>query len=79
MVSCEEVLAQFSNYLDDDVSPELRAEIEAHLKGCHRCSILVSTSRKMLYIVGDERIFEIPYGYSERLHRRIDEMLEATT
>jgi anti-sigma factor RsiW len=77
MVSCEEVLAQFSSYLDDEVSPALRTEIEEHLKGCHRCSILVSTTRKMLYVVGDERVFEIPLGYSERLHRRIDQMLES--
>ncbi len=75
MVSCHRVLQELSNYVDDDLDPSLRAAIEEHLRGCHRCSVLVDSTRKMLYVVGDERIFEIPGGYSERLHRRLAEHL----
>jgi anti-sigma factor RsiW len=77
MVTCEQVLQQLSNYIDGEVTPELRAEIEAHLRGCHRCSVLLDTTRKVLLIYGDERVFEIPVGYSERLHAVIDQHLQA--
>lgn len=75
MVTCEEVLHELSNFIDNDVPPELRIAIEGHLQGCRRCSVLVDSTRKVLYVVGDERVFEIPAGYSERLHRIIDQQL----
>lgn len=75
MVKCDRVLQELSNYIDEDVEPGLRAAIEEHLRGCHRCSVLVDSTRKMLYVVGDERVFEIPNGYSERLHSFLSERL----
>lgn len=78
MVSCETVLEQLSNFVDGDVDPSLRSEIEAHLKMCRRCSVLHDSFRKVLIIVADERTFEIPAGYSERLHAFIDRHLDAT-
>ncbi|HSA92354.1 MAG TPA: zf-HC2 domain-containing protein [Terriglobales bacterium] len=75
MVSCEQVLRELSNFMDSDIDAKLRAEIEAHLRTCHRCSVLHDTTRKVLLIVGDERVFEIPLGYSERLHRFLEEQM----
>ncbi len=68
MVTCAQVLKELSNYIDEDVDPQLRAEIEKHLRGCRRCSVLLDSTRKTLRIVGDDRVFEVPAGYSERLH-----------
>ena len=73
MVSCETVLQHLSDFIDDDVNPGLRAEIEAHLSMCHRCSVLHDSLRKVLVIMADERTFEIPIGYSQRLHAFIDQ------
>jgi hypothetical protein len=75
MVTCEKVLEELSNFIDRDIDPALRAEIEAHLRSCHRCSVLHDSLRKTLVIVADERTFEIPVGYSERLHAFIDQHL----
>lgn len=69
MVTCAQVLKELSNYIDEDVDPKLRAEIEEHLRGCRRCSVLVDSTRKTLRIVGDDRVFEVPVGYSDRLHQ----------
>jgi len=69
MVSCKKVIAQLSNFLDESVDPKLRAEIESHLRRCVRCSTLLDSTRKVLIISGDERTFEVPIGYSERLHK----------
>jgi anti-sigma factor RsiW len=75
MVNCETVLQELSNFIDQEMDPTLRAEIEAHLKMCHRCSVLHDSLRKVVVIVADERTFEIPVGYSERLHAFIDQHL----
>jgi anti-sigma factor RsiW len=75
MVKCDRVLQELSNYIDEDLDPALRREINEHLRSCHRCTVLVDSTRKMLYVVGDERVFEIPIGFSERLHSFLSERL----
>lgn len=75
MVTCAQVLKELSNYIDEDVDPQLRAEIEKHLRGCRRCSVLLDSTRKTLRIVGDDRVFEVPADYSERLHRFLTKKL----
>lgn len=72
MVSCKRVLDELSNFIDDDIDPQLKGEIEGHLRRCRRCSILHDSLRKMLVIVADGRRFQVPVGYSERLHAFID-------
>jgi putative zinc finger protein len=69
MVTCAQVLKELSNYIDEDVDSQLRSAIKEHLRGCRRCSVLLDSTRKTLQIVGDDRIFEVPAGYSERLHK----------
>jgi anti-sigma factor RsiW len=72
MVSCKTVIANLSSYLDDEIAPEMRQKVEKHLRGCRRCSAVYDSTRKMLVITGDERVLEIPAGYSERLHTFLD-------
>lgn len=75
MVSCEEVLARLSDLIDNDIDGSFATAIRNHLKTCHRCSILHDTLRKVVIIAADERTFELPAGYSERLHGFIDQHL----
>jgi anti-sigma factor (TIGR02949 family) len=72
MVLCKTVIDRLSEYLDGETSPDWREKIEKHLRGCRHCSAVYDSTRKMLVIVGDERTFEIPAGYSSRLHRFLD-------
>jgi predicted anti-sigma-YlaC factor YlaD len=75
MVSCKTVIANLSNYLDGEAAPEMRQKIEKHLRGCHRCTAVYDSTRKMLVITGDERAFEVPVGYSDRLHGFLDQAI----
>ncbi len=60
-ISCRHVTSQISNYIDGQVTPELRGKIEEHLRLCDRCSVLVDTVRKVLYVAGDENVFTVPF------------------
>jgi anti-sigma factor RsiW len=75
VVKCEEVWREVSNYLDGEVDPSLRAGIEEHIRGCQRCSAVVDGTRNVIQLYGDERMLEVPLGYSQRLHRRLDESM----
>jgi anti-sigma factor (TIGR02949 family) len=75
MVRCRTIIDHLSEYMDGEASPELRRTIENHLRHCRRCSAVYDSTRQMLVIVGDKRTFEVPTGFSERLHRFIDDVI----
>jgi predicted anti-sigma-YlaC factor YlaD len=75
MVSCKTIIANLSAYLDGESTPEMRQKIEKHLRGCHRCTAVYDSTRKLLVITGDERVFEIPTGFSDRLHSFLDKAI----
>jgi anti-sigma factor (TIGR02949 family) len=69
--SCEDVRAALGDYIDGDVSPDIRRELETHLAECRTCQVLYDTTRKTLRIVTDVGSFEVPEAISERLITRI--------
>lgn len=60
MMDCNQVLANLSDYVDGDVSAELRKALEEHLARCRRCSVVLDTTRRTLRIVLDAEPFEVP-------------------
>ena len=74
-IDCKHVWEHISAYIDGDVDSVLRAEIDRHLEHCEICSAVMDSTRNVVVLVADERVFEIPAGYSERLHRRLDAVL----
>ncbi len=75
MLECKHVLAELSNYLDGEVSPELKRAVEEHLAKCHRCTLIYDTTRKTLKIVTDVGPFELPLAASARLHARLQQLI----
>jgi hypothetical protein len=72
VVKCEEVWREVSNYLEGDVSPDLRAAIDEHVRGCKGCTAVLDGTRNVVQLYGDERMLEVPLGFSHRLHRRLE-------
>jgi hypothetical protein len=58
------------------VDAKLREEIEKHLEHCEICSAVLDSTRNILVLTADGRTFELPVGYSERLHERLEEELK---
>lgn len=71
MISCEEVLRELANYLDEEISPEMRAQMEEHLHACHNCAVLVSTTYKTITLVATKYVAQLPQGVSARLIERL--------
>ena len=70
-LSCKDIWQEVSNYLDDDLEPELRELIELHLENCIHCATLVDSTRNVIILIADERTFTLPGGFSERLAKRL--------
>lgn len=75
-LECKHVWEFISDYIDGSVAPELRADIERHLEHCEICSAILDSTRNILILTADDRTFELPVGYSERLHRRLSNVME---
>jgi len=72
VVNCEQVWREISNYLEGDIEPGLRHALEEHIRGCKRCAAVLDGTRNVVQLYGDERMVEVPLGYSQRLQRRLE-------
>jgi len=72
VISCEQVWLEISDYLDGEVDLELRAAIEEHVKKCQRCTAVLNGMRNVTQLYADERVMEVPVGFSRRLHQRLE-------
>lgn len=77
MIDCKHVWAQVSDYIDGSVTAEEREAIERHLANCRYCSAVMDSTRNILVLLGDAQTFEVPVHYGERLHRRLQESMDA--
>jgi anti-sigma factor RsiW len=77
-IDCKHVWEHISAYIDDEVEATLRAEIDRHLETCEICSAVLDSTRNVVVLMADDRVFELPAGFSERLHARLEKELERT-
>ena len=75
MLSCEEVLANLSDYFDGECSSAFRAQLEDHISKCRRCRVVFDSTGTMLKILLDVEPFEVPLAVSARLYSRLQEVL----
>ena len=70
-LECKHVWEHISGYLDKQLDPELLSAVEKHLATCEVCSAILDSTRNILVLTADDRTYELPVGYSERLHERL--------
>lgn len=73
VIDCKHVWDYISGYLDDTLSSEVKELVQEHLEHCEICSAILDSTRNILILTADERTFELPLGFSERLHARLSE------
>ena len=69
-MDCRQVRRELVDYMEGDLTRELRARIERHLANCRHCTAIYDGVRNVVQLIGDERTIELPPGYSQRLYKR---------
>lgn len=77
MFSCDDLRAALSNYLDNEVPPEVRRALEQHLSECRTCRLLYDTTRHTVRLVTDAGSFEVPEDVSQRMIERLMGRIDA--
>ncbi len=71
MLNCEQVWREVSNYIDGEVDAALRSSMDEHFRTCKSCASVLAGTRNVVQLYGDERMLEVPAGFSRRLEKRL--------
>lgn len=71
-ITCQEVIDQLWEFLDDDARAELRTEIDGHLTDCSHCRVEVDSLRKTVLMFRADDVAKTPIHLSERLRASLD-------
>jgi anti-sigma factor RsiW len=73
VIECKHVWDYISEYIDGSLAPETRELVQKHIEHCELCSAILDSTRNIIILTADDRVFELPAGFSTRLHARLDE------
>ena len=67
-MNCKGVIREISNYIDGDLDPVVKQELERHLEHCEDCTMIVDQTCKSIEILCDSRPVALPSDVRARLH-----------
>lgn len=70
-LTCHQVLARLSDYLDDDLEVSVREQLMVHLRGCQECLRFGGSIGQMVRAVRGRLEVEVPRDVAERLARQL--------
>jgi hypothetical protein len=70
-ISCYEAWREISEMIDGTLDPEMQQRMELHLEHCKHCEAVYDGARNVVRLIGDDEVFEMPVGLSERLFKRL--------
>jgi len=76
-MKCGEVLSGLSAYLDDELTPERRTQVEAHLGGCDTCERFGGEMGRVVAAVRAWRSPATPAGMADRLRESFRKQRDA--
>jgi anti-sigma factor (TIGR02949 family) len=71
MISCKDLIDELGDYLDEELAPGLRRELEEHLRACRPCQVVADSAQRTVKIVTGCRSFELPAKLSAKIMARI--------
>lgn len=74
-MTCKELIESLAEYVDHALTPEIVAEIDAHLSGCAPCRTYLATYVKTRTISAEANRVEMPDDVKERVTRLLLERL----
>ncbi|SNT42333.1 Putative zinc-finger [Granulicella rosea] len=77
VIECKHVWNYISEYIDGTLDDATREMVQRHLDHCEVCSAILDSTRNIIVLTADDRVFELPMGFSERLHARLEQEIES--
>lgn len=78
-MNCKGLIGELSNYIDDELDPTVKAELERHLEYCEDCRLVVDTTRKTVQIFCNSEPVPLPIDVRSRLHTAVEKRMRKET
>ncbi len=76
---CRFYFALLSDYLDGELEPEARQDLEAHLESCRECSQCLLSLKKSIQLYHEASGEEAPREVVEKLKSALKQCMEQTS
>jgi anti-sigma factor RsiW len=73
LVTCKDFLRELSDFLDENVDPSVRRDLERHISECPNCWVICDTTKKTIQVYKGMDPEELPV----QVHDRLVQILEA--
>ena len=71
MISCDEFMNAFGDYLEGGIAAEVRQQLDGHLSHCRTCQVIYDSSRKTLKILTESGSFDLPEATAKPIQDKI--------
>lgn len=72
-MTCEELIAHLSSYIDHEMDAALVAEVQEHIAHCRNCRVVLDTTQRLIVLVHDEGRRIIPASQRSALFERLQQ------
>jgi predicted anti-sigma-YlaC factor YlaD len=69
VIDCKHVWNYISEYLDGALPEETRDTVQKHLDHCEICSAILDSTRNVIILTADDRVFELPRWFQRTASR----------
>jgi anti-sigma factor RsiW len=70
-MNCTDLLSHLSDYFDEQLSTDLREELQAHTASCQHCRVVLDTTHQTIAVYKGNELYEVSTELRERLHSAI--------
>jgi hypothetical protein len=74
-LNCKDVIREVSDYLDGNLGPGVKSELEVHLVKCKDCKLIIDTTSKTIDIYCNSEPVALPVDVKMRLHEALAKKL----
>lgn len=67
LLTCKDFLKELSAYLDNDVDPQLKADLQKHVSECPNCWVVCDTTEKTVKVYKGMEAQPLPASMQNRL------------
>jgi anti-sigma factor RsiW len=77
LLTCKDFLTELGDFLDEEVDPKTKAELEAHINECPNCWVIADTTKKTIEIYKGMDPYPIPMDVQSRLMAALEKKIAA--
>jgi hypothetical protein len=77
LLTCKQFLQELNDYLDPNVDPATKCQLEKHVSECPNCFVIVDTTKKTMQVYKGLEPQTIPDGVKARLWKALEKKMAA--